>query len=238
MPPSSPLPRRVTEDDDHIECRSDAHYTHRYLVTDRIAERATAFQHVEIVRTRKFGAALFIDGVIQSSEYDEYVYHEALVHPGLLAHADPHRVLILGGGEGAALREVLKHRTVDHATMVDIDSELVGLCRHHLPSWSLGAFADPRTTLVTADGKAWLEQHDHTFDVIIMDLTDQIDLGPSFGLYTQEFYRTVLKRLRPDGILVVQAGELSPCDYFSHCSIAKTLRSVFAHVQTYTYAIP
>ena len=115
-----------------------------YEVTRVLASAQTAFQDVEIVETRSFGRALFLDGAPQSAVADEYVYHEALVHPALIAHADPKRVLIAGGGEGATLREVLRHPGVERAVMVDIDGELVDLCREHLAEMHQGAFDDPR----------------------------------------------------------------------------------------------
>jgi spermidine synthase len=211
---------------------------HVYRVAERLAAQTTPYQDVLVVRTHSFGRALFLDGAIQSSECDEHIYHEALVHPAMTAHPGPRRVLILGGGEGASLREVLRHRTVLQATMVDIDAGVVGLCRQHLPEWSSGALTDRRAAVVIHDGKQWLERSRERFDVIVVDLTDQIELGPSFALYTQGFYRTLDAHLNEGGMLVMQAGELSAGDYFSHCSIRRTLATVFEHVVSYTQSIP
>src|SRR4030042_686838 len=113
----------------------------------------TKFQAVEIVDTRSFGICLVLDGKIQSSELDEFIYHEALVHPAMLSHARPETVFIAGGGEGATLREVLAHKTVKKAVMVDIDEELVKLCRRFLPSWHQKAFDDHRTELHFSDAR-------------------------------------------------------------------------------------
>ncbi len=217
---------------------TDPHELHLYEVEEWLARQQTHFQDVAIIRNPSYGKILFIDGAVQSSQRDEYVYHEALVQPAMLLHPRPQRVLVLGAGEGASLREVLKHRSVAHATMVDIDGELVGLCRRYLPEWSQGAFEDPRAHLVIADGKEWVEQSLDRFDVIFMDLTDQIDLGPSFQLYTQQFYQALKKRLNPGGILVVQAGELSVYEYFSHSSIRKTLGTVFPYTRSYLQQVP
>ncbi len=217
---------------------SDPYERHLYEAARWLVRKRTQFQDVSIIHNRGYGKILFLDGALQSAQDDEYQYHEALIHPAMLLHRRPERVLILGGGEGASLREILKHRSVKHVTMVDIDGELVNLCRAYLPEWSAGAFDDPRTTLVIADGKKWVEENEAAFDIIFMDLTDQIDLGPSFQLYTQGFYNTLRSRLNPGGLLVVQASELSICEYFSHSSISKTLASVFAHTQTYAQHIP
>ena len=217
---------------------TDPHELHLYEVEEWLTRQKTRFQEVAIIRNPSYGKILFIDGAVQSSQRDEYVYHEALVQPAMLLHPRPQRVLVLGAGEGASLREVLKHREVTHATMVDIDGELVGLCRRHLPEWSQGSFEDPRANLVIADGKEWVEQSLDRFDVIFMDLTDQIDLGPSFQLYTQQFYETLKRRLNPGGIVVVQAGELSVYEYFSHSSIRKTLATVFPYTRSYLQHVP
>lgn len=215
-----------------------AYDRHFYGLTDVLVDERTSVQDVTIARTTSYGLTLFVDGAIQSSECDEYIYHEALVHPGMLLHQRPERVLVIGGGEGATLREVLRHDTVTHATMVDIDGRLVQLCFEHMPTWSDGAHEDPRTTLVIADGRTWLESSSETFDVILLDLTDQVDVGPSFPLYTQAFYRVIERHLSVGGIVVVQAGELSVGNYFSHCSIRKTLASVFSNVLSYSCSIP
>jgi spermidine synthase/S-adenosylmethionine decarboxylase proenzyme len=217
---------------------ADPNQRHVYAVSRWLAEERSEFHHIEICETKSFGRLLALDGAIQSSECDEHIYHETLVHPAMLLHGKPQRVLILGGGEGASLREVLRHASVQRATMIDIDGRLVNLCRQHLPEWSAGTYDDPRTQLVIADGKAWVEACSEQFDVIVMDLTDQVDLGPSFPLYTQAFFRQLRQRLARDGVLVVQAGELSPADNFSHCTIRRTLATVFPQVRSYAQFIP
>ncbi len=128
-------------------------------------------------------------------------------------------MFIGGGGEGATLREVLKHSSVTRATMCDIDEEVVLLCKQHLPSWSKGSFDDARAELVFTDAKAYVEENG-PWDVIILDLADPVDCGPAFALYTQEFYRTCLGKLTPHGVLVTQAG---PSDF-------TTCRDVFTPV--------
>jgi hypothetical protein len=145
----------------------------RVLVAGR-----TEFQAFEIFENRLWGRMLILDERLQSAEADEFIYHEALVQPAMLAHPEPRRVLVMGGGEGATLREVLRHPGVTRAVMVDIDGELVGLCREWLPSFHAGAFDDPRTELVFADGRGWLAaQPDRDLDVIILDLPEPLEEG-------------------------------------------------------------
>ncbi len=211
---------------------------HQYGVACWVVSRQTRFQQVGIIDSRIYGRILFLDGTLQSAGLDEYIYHESLVHPAMLTHPRPRRVLIVGGGEGASLREVLKHRSVEQVTMVDIDGELVSLCREHLPAWSAGAFDDPRVRLFIADGLTWVAESQETFDVVILDLTDQIDLGPSFPLYTRDFYETLKKRLAPGGLLVVQTGEFSVREFLSHCSVRQTLTASFDHVRSYIQHVP
>ena len=125
---------------------SDYFDQYTYRLKSVIYNGRTAFQNVLIADTYNYGRALMLDGAIQSSEDDETLYHEILVQPAMLRHPDPRDVLIIGGGEGATLREVLVHRSVKSATMVDLDREVVELCREHLPTWHRGAMDDPRQT--------------------------------------------------------------------------------------------
>ena len=166
----------------------------------------TKYQQVEIFDTEPFGRVLRLDGKTQSSQSDEYVYHEALVHPVMLYHPAPRRVFIGGGGEGATLREVLRHRSVESVVMVDLDEEVVNLCKEYLPTWHQGAFDDPRVELRHEDALAYLENADEPFDVMILDLVDPMEAGPAYRLYTQEFYRMASDRLTDHGALVVQSG--------------------------------
>ena len=175
-------------------------------IVGRVFSGQTRYQTVEIYDTAPFGRVLLLDGKTQSSESDEYVYHEALVHPVMLAHPAPKRVFIGGGGEGATLREVLLHRSVEQAVMVDLDEEVVALCKEHLPQWHRGAFDDPRTELRHEDAYAFLERETEPFDVMVLDLVDPMEAGPAYRLYTQEFYRMAFERLSPGGALVVQSG--------------------------------
>ena len=209
-----------------------------HSVRERIYSGRTKFQSVEIINTGSFGVCLVLDGKIQSSEADEFIYHEALVHPAMLTHPRPERVLIAGGGEGATLREVLAHKTVKKAVMVDIDEEVVKLCRRLLPSWHQKAFDDPRAELHLADARKYLEKSSDKFDVIIIDLVDPLEQGPARLLYTREFYQIVKQRLGRSGIMSVQAepSEWGNLDNFT--AIVNTLRGVFSIARTYQVHMP
>ena len=209
-----------------------------YEVTRVLARAQTAFQDVEIVETRSFGRALFLDGQPQSAVADEFVYHEALVHPALIAHAAPKRVLIAGGGEGATLREVLRQPGVERAVMVDIDGELVDLCREHLAEMHRGAFDDPRAEVVTGDALAYLHEHQELFDAIVIDLTDPSEEGPIGELYSEPFYRLVESRLAEGGIVVLQAYTFGPGRTAWQDTICATLGRVFPIVRRYRAEVP
>ena len=209
-----------------------------HSIKERIYSGRSKFQSVDIINTGSFGICLVLDGKIQSSEADEFIYHEALVHPVMLTHSHPEQVFIAGGGEGATLREVLAHKTVKRAVMVDIDEEVVSLCRRFLPSWHQKAFDDPRAELHFVDARKYLEESSDKFDVIIIDLVDPVEQGPARLLYTQEFYQIVKQKLGPDGIMSVQAepSEWGNLDNFT--AIANTLRSVFAIARPYQVHVP
>lgn len=203
-----------------------------------IAGFSSRYQEVKLVESETFGRVLILDGNIQSTQVDEFIYHEALVHPAMLSHPDPRSVYIAGGGEGATLREVLRHDSVQEAVMVDLDEDVVNICREHLPSWHQGAFDDARTRLLFKNARAVLEMEDRTYDVIICDLSEPVDDGPSYLLFTQEFYRLCRQRLNPGGVLVTQSG--CPSFVYSVCfhSVTATLESVFANVSPYLAFIP
>jgi len=209
-----------------------------HSLKDRIYSGRTKFQSVDIIDTDSFGVCLVLDGKIQSSEADEFIYHEALVHPAMVTHPCPEKVFIAGGGEGATLREVLAHKTVKKAVMVDIDEEVVNLCRRFLPSWHQNAFDDPRTELYFADARKYLEESRDKFDVIIIDLVDPLEEGPARLLYTQEFYQIVKQRLQPNGIISVQAEPSEWGNLDNFVAIANTLRNVFPIARPYQAHIP
>ena len=199
----------------------------------------TAYQKVEGLESRIFGRSLVLDGKTQSTERDEHIYHETLVHPAMLLHPGPRSVFIAGGGEGATLREVLAHKSVEQVTMLDLDQEVVELCRRYLPQHHQGSFDDPRVTLAHQDARKYLEGSAGTFDVMIMDLVDPLEAGTAYLLYTEEYYRLAKSKLNPGGILVTQSGPAGLLSY-QECftTIYKTLGSAFKHTVPIQVHVP
>ena len=200
---------------------------------------STAYQKVEVLDCHAFGRALVLDGRTQSTEADEFIYHESLVHPAMLFHPGPRSVFIGGGGEGGTLREVLAHGSVERATMIDLDREVVELCREHLPDHHQGSFDDSRVTLRHEDARAYLQAGGEGYDVIILDLVDPLEEGTAYLLYTDEFYSIAKSRLNPGGILVTQSG---PAGLLNHqecfTTIFRTLSEVFAHTTAAQVHVP
>ncbi|MDH5363584.1 MAG: polyamine aminopropyltransferase [Dehalococcoidia bacterium] len=209
-----------------------------HSVKEVIYSGQSKFQSIGIINTGSFGICLILDGKIQSSEKDEFIYHEALVHPAMLAHPKPEKVFIAGGGEGCTLREVLAHKTVGKAVMVDIDAKVIDICRRFLPSFHQNSFDDSRAELHFTDARKYLEGSDDKFDVIIIDLPDPLAKGPARLLYTQEFYQIVKQRLEPNGIMSVQAESAGWTELQNFIAIANTLKTVFPIVCPYRAHIP
>ena len=191
----------------------------------------TEYQHVEVMDGATFGRTLVLDGKTQSTEVDEFAYHEALVHPSMIAHPNPKSVFVAGGGEGATIREVMSHRSVEQVVMVDIDKQVVDLCREYLPNHHHGSFDDPRLELHHMDALEFLEDTSLRFDVVIIDVPDPLEAGPAYLLFTQEFYSLLKERLRPGGLMVAQSGPTGPA-FYEQCfsAVANTVGSVFSGV--------
>ncbi|MCD6428382.1 MAG: polyamine aminopropyltransferase [Desulfurococcales archaeon] len=211
-----------------------------YIVKVRsvILTTKTKYQEVQIIELEEYGRALILDGYIQSAEADEFIYHESLVHPVMVTHPNPSRVLIIGGGEGATLREVLKHNCVKEAVMVDIDGELVEFAKKYLDFMHQDAFYDPRAKIVIEDGKKYVaECSNSTFDVVIIDLTDPYSSEIAKSLYTREFYAEVKRILKNDGIMVTQAGNSF---FYSdvYLYVLSNVKSVFPIVREYWQWVP
>jgi len=191
----------------------------------------TEYQHVEVMDGATFGRTLVLDGKTQSTEVDEFAYHEALVHPSMIAHPNPKSVFVAGGGEGATIREVMSHRSVEQVVMVDIDKQVVDLCREYLPNHHQGSFDDPRLELHHMDALEFLEDTSLRFDVVIIDVPAPLEAGPAYLLFTQEFYSLLKERLRPGGLMVAQSGPTGPA-FYEQCfsAVANTVGSVFSGV--------
>lgn len=179
-------------------------YMVSYKIKDELQDVNTPFQALDMIDTDRFGKMLLLDGVVQTTEKDEFVYHEMMSHIALFSHPCPGNILIIGGGDGGILREVLKHKTVKKAVMVEIDAQVVEFSRKHLKTICADAFDDPRTELIIDDGAVYARKNTDRFDVIIVDSCDPI--GPAEVLFTKEFYHDIKKCLNPDGILIRQGG--------------------------------
>ncbi len=209
-----------------------------HSIEEMLYSSQTKFQSIEVIRTGSFGKCLMLDGKVQSSEVDEFIYHEALVQPAMLTHPHPETVFIAGGGEGATLREILSHNTVKRAVMIDIDEEVIATCKKFLPNHSQGAFEDKRTELHHVDARDYLAKCGEVFDIIIIDLPEPIEEGPAYLLYTQEFYQLVRERLTANGIISVQSGSASLNELLNFSSVYNTLKSVFPIVCPYQTDVP
>ncbi len=209
---------------------------HSRLGIDRVIhETKTEHQHLIIFDNPEFGRVLALDGVVQTTERDEFIYHEMLAHTPIFAHGAARNVLIIGGGDGGMLEEVLKHRSVEAAVQVEIDDTVVELSKEHLRSICGDAYEDPRTELVIADGVEFVNDTDRKFDVIIVDSTDPI--GPGEVLFGRRFYGGCKQCLAAGGILVTQNG----VPFVQGKELSGTLsvfRELFESVACYRAGVP
>ena len=210
-------------------------YTQRFEITRVIHRATTDFQELLIFETPRFGRVLILDGIVQTTEADEFAYHEMMVHVPIFAHGGVGRVLIIGGGDGGCLREVLRHNSVERVTMVEIDLGVIESCRAHLPSLSAGAFDDPRLDLRIGDGCAHIRDTEEKYDLIVVDSTDPI--GPGEALFTQAFFSDCQKSLTSAGVVVNQTG----VPFMQARELTATvsrLRQVFADAAVYLVTVP
>lgn len=180
------------------------HWQQSFLVTRELFRSTGGLQEIALFETPGFGRVLTLDGVIQVTTGDEFIYHEMLAHVPIYAHGAVRSACVVGGGDGGMLREILKHEGIEQAVLIEIDAAVVEFCREHMPSVSAGAFDDPRTEIVIADGIAFMAETNRKFDLIVVDSTDPI--GPGGVLFTEAFYRDCARCLAPGGIVVNQNG--------------------------------
>jgi spermidine synthase len=207
-----------------------------YLRSSRLIEASrTEFQDLEIHETPQFGKLFRLDGCFMTSEGEEFVYHETLVHPALTAHAAPRKVLIIGGGDGGAAEEALKHPMVEQVTLVELDGKVIDVAREHFGAIHRGAFDDPRLRLLIADGMKFLAETDEKFDLIALDLPDPI--GPATELYEEPFYRDCKRALAPGGVVTLHMG--SPWSRPDRVKqLYERVARLFRHATPYTMFIP
>jgi spermidine synthase len=208
----------------------------RFLVKRELAHVQSAFQDIVIFESHSHGRVMVLDGCIQITERDEFVYQEMLAHVPLLAHGDARNVLIIGAGDGGVLRRVLLHRNVERAVMVEIDGEVIRLSKEFLPDIAAGAWADPRADVIVGDGIDYVKKAaDGSFDVIIVDSTDPIGVGEV--LFTDDFYQNCARILTPRGLVVNQCGvPFMQADELRDTSLRR--KQFFPHVSAYVASVP
>ena len=217
----------VSEKWEHVETR--------YRIKSFLYEEKSEFQHMQLVDTHEYGKMLLLDGIVQTTEKDEFIYHEMMAHIPVISHPEPKDILIIGGGDGGVLREVLKHPGVKRADMVEIDPDVVTFSKMHLPSISDGAFENVKTNLIFDDGAEFVKKTDRRYDVVIVDSPDPI--GPAKVLFGQMFYENIHNILKPGGIMVRQTGS-------THMQVEEQktaydlLKNIYRCVSFYVFVVP
>ncbi|MBD3767650.1 MAG: polyamine aminopropyltransferase [Gammaproteobacteria bacterium] len=210
-------------------------YGQSFEVTEQLFTLDTGFQRLEIFTNPLLGRVMTLDGVVQTTEKDEFVYHEMLTHVPLLAHPLPKRVLIIGGGDGGILREVMKHPCVEQVTMVEIDAAVIETAKQYFPAHSAGAFGDARLQLVIGDGVAFVNETNEQFDVVISDSTDPY--GPAEALFSADFYTAIRRCLAEQGVFVAQNG-VPFYQLDELLDTAKRFKPLFVDSHFFTAAVP
>jgi spermidine synthase len=204
-----------------------------YSLKRIVHEHRSPFGEVKVAEHDYFGRMLILNDVVQLTERDEYFYHEMLAHVPLHAHPSPSQVLIIGGGDGGTLREVLKHEQVGKAILVEIDQAVVETSKRFLPTLSTG-FADPRAEGIFTEGSRFISQHKDSFDVVLVDCTDPV--GPAESLFTDRFFSHASNALKDDGIVVLQTESLHFHLEFIR-QVQDRLRGFFSRVDLYTVPV-
>ncbi len=211
------------------------HYGQFFKIDKMLHEVRTEHQHLVIFENAKMGRVMALDGAIQTTEADEFIYHEMLTHVPILAHGAARNVLIIGGGDGGMLREVCRHTDVERITMVEIDQSVVDMCKEYLPNHSNGAYEDPRVNLVIDDGMRFIANCTDKFDVIISDCPDPT--GPAEVLFSEGFYQACHRCLTDEGVFVAQNG--TPFLQIDEVkTTAKNIQDLFADWHFYHAAVP
>lgn len=211
-----------------------AGFQQRAEIRELLYQSASPFQRIEVYDSVPFGRVLVLEGAVQTTIGDEFVYHEMLVHPALLAHPAARRVLIIGGGDGGSLRRVLQH-AVKRVVLVELDRAVVAACAQYLPEIAAGAFDDCRAELVIGDGTRFVAETSERFDVVLVDSTDPV--GPAQALFSVDFYHNVERILNTRGLLVTQSGSPTLMQAELRQAVAN-LRAVFPMVHCYLANVP
>lgn len=209
-------------------------YGVRWKISNVLHEEKTRYQELSVVETLQWGKALILDGMMQTTEKDEFIYHEMITHIGMNAHPSPQNILIIGGGDGGVAREVLKHPEVETVELVEIDERVIEISKKYFPSISAG-YSDKRVKVKVDDGIAYAKNTSKKYDVIIVDSSDPI--GPAVGLYTRDFYSDLYDTLNDEGLLVVQSE--SPIIYKDiFVEIYRNMNAVFNQAFVYLASVP
>lgn len=193
------------------------------------------FQEIAVFESAKLGRVLIIDGRIQLTTADEFTYHEMMTHLPIMAHGKVKNILVIGGGDGGALRECMKHKGVK-ATLVDIDEKIIECSKNFFPTLHAGVWENPNVTTIVGDGIKFVEETPERFDVIIIDSTDPVEEGPSSVLYKPAFYQSCKRCLNPGGILVAQNGH-PQFESYSRVALSH-MAQVFKHTTVYQFSVP
>jgi len=196
-------------------------------------KKKSRFQEIEVIENPYFGHVLFLDGLVQTTEKDEFFYHEMLIHPAMITHPDPRRILIVGGGDGGALKQTLRY-PIENVRMVEIDPDVIAVAKKYFP-WLLPSLEDKRSNIVIADGREFLEHSHDKYDVVFIDSSEPV--GPSVTLHERNFYKLIKDRLAPQGIACAQMG--APFFQMESLKRAKNdLKDVFGIVRFYLAPVP
>jgi spermidine synthase len=192
------------------------------------------FQKLDVIETVQFGNMLVLDGMVMTTDRDEFVYHEMITHVAMNTHPHPEQVLVVGGGDGGAIREVLRYPTVKRAVLAEIDGKVIEASKRFFPQIA-GQLDDPRVDVQVTDGIRYIQENKGRFDVIIVDSTEPV--GPAVGLFQKPFYEGIYEALKEDGIMVAQTDT----PWFKQDLIRQVFRdisSTFPIARLYTASIP
>lgn len=212
--------------------------TENYGITAKISKtlhtEQTEFQDLAMIETEQWGKMLVLDGMVMTTDKDEFVYHEMITHLAMNTHPNPKRALVVGGGDGGAIREILKYPSIETAVLAEIDGRVIEVSKEYLPEIA-GKLSDPRVDVQVVDGIQYIHDNKNSFDVILVDSTEPV--GPAVGLFAKSFYEGIYDALKEDGIMVAQTeSPFFNADLISR--VYKDISSLFPVTRYYTAAIP
>lgn len=205
-----------------------------WKTTNILHREKSNYQEIAIADSATWGKMLLLDGIVQTTENDEFMYHEMIVQVVMHAHPGIKKVLVIGGGDGGTLNQLVKHQAVEQIDLVEIDGQVIAICQKYFPGFQAG-FSDPRSNIIIQDGIEYVQKTDKKYDLVIVDSSDPT--GPAVGLFTSSFYANIFKILNDDGMMVTQSeSPVFYADIFS--SIYKNISSVFGQAHIYTSTVP